>query len=152
MGGHKRHGQWPRTGHGRPRYSSTNFSSHPSEGYPDPRIPRSIPRIVVIIALAVWSLLALIGYVSVNAIIGWAASLADIALASGEDLATTVGLGKEAGSVAGSLKATGLLDQTFALLQWIAKPAIVVVWAIGALVIAIAPSILSRMRGLLGRR
>lgn len=149
MGGHKRYRRWVRTDHAHDDYFGPDRSGYPLDGSPDPRMPppRPIPRIFVVVALAVWSVLAWIGYVSVDIVVGWAAVLADFALTSAKDLAAAIGVGKEVGGVADSFKATGLLDQAFALLRWIAKPAIVVIWAVGALAIVAAPAILSRIRG-----
>lgn len=142
MSGHRRREEWPRTSQDRGRYS----------GYPDPQRPQRGSRFIVIIGLAVWSLLAWIGYVSVDAIIGWIAPLTDVAVASAKGIAAIFGVGKEVGNVADAVKSSGLQDQTIALLRWIAKPAIVVVWAIGALVLIAAPSILSRIRWMLDQR
>ena len=50
----------------------------------------------------------------------------------GKGLATTTGIGKYAGSVVDNLYGSALLGQAIALLRAIVKPAIVVVWAIGA--------------------
>lgn len=147
MGGHRRRDEWPRVSQDRDRYSGPEFSD-----YPDPRRPRSGSLLLVIISLTVWSLLAWIGYVSIDSIIGWIAAFADVAVASVKSIATIFGIGKEVGNVADAVKSSGLQDQTIALLRWIAKPAIVVVWAIGALVLIAAPSILSRIRWLLDSR
>lgn len=147
MGGHRRREEWPRIGQERGGYSGPENS-----GYREPRRPQGGSRLFVIIGLAVWSLLAWIGYVSVDAITGWIAPLADVAVASAKSIAAIFGIGKEVGNVADAVKSSGLQDQTIALLRWIAKPAIVFVWAIGALMLIAAPSILSRIRWLLEQR
>lgn len=147
MSGHRRRQEWARISRDRGRYSGPEHS-----GYPDPRRPQRGSRLVVIIGLAVWSLLAWIGYVSVDAITGWIAAFADVAAASAKSIAAIFGIGKEVGNVADAVKSSGLQEQTIALLRWIAKPAIVVVWAIGALVLIAAPSILSRIRWMLDAR
>ena len=147
MGGHRRRDEWPRINQDRGRYPGRENS-----GYPEPRRTQGGSRLFVIIGLAVWSLLAWIGYVSVDAITGWLAIFADVAVASAKSIAAIFGIGKEVGNVADAVKSSGLQDQTIALLRWIAKPAIVVVWVIGALVLIAAPAIVSRIRWMLEQR
>jgi len=151
MGGHKRYGRWPRGGHGGDEFSG-QWSGNPSGGNPAPRVLRPISWIVVIVGLAVWSLLAWVGYALVDPVLGWVAANAGLLADGGKGLATATGAGKEVGSVVDGLNVNGFLGQAIALLQAVVKPAIIVVWAIGALALVAAPVILPRVGRLLGRR
>ncbi|CCV15030.1 hypothetical protein [Mesorhizobium sp. STM 4661] len=87
--------------------------------------------------LAVWSLLAWVGYALVDPVLSW--------------LAGTAGSGQGVVAVVDSLNVGGVLGQAKALLRIVVKPAIVVLWAIGALVLIAAPLILPRIGRLLSR-
>jgi hypothetical protein len=105
---------------------------------------RPISWIAVIAGLAVWSLLAWIGYALVDPVLAWVAVNAGLLVDSGKGLATATGVGKEVGSVVGNLNISGFLGQAIAFLRVVLKPAIIVVWAIGALAIFAMPLILSK--------
>lgn len=117
-----------------------------------PRKLRRIPWIVVIIGLAVWSLFAWVVYAAIDPILGWVAANAGLLVDGGKDLAAAASGGKEVGSVVDSLGVSGFLGQAFSLLRLVIKPAIVVVWVIGALALAAAPWLLPRMGRLLAAR
>lgn len=150
MSGHRR---WGHSSHNNPGQNGTSRSritGDPSAASPAPRLSRPISWIVMLAGLAVWSLLAWIGYVLVDPILGWVAANAGLVLDSGKGLAT--GAGKEAASVLQSINTSGLLGQTIILLRAVLKPAIIVLWAIGALALLATPLMLPRLGGLLGRR
>lgn len=84
--------------------------------------------------------------------LGWVAANAGLVVDSGKNLATATGVGKEAGDVVDSLNVSGVLGQVIALLQIVLEPAIVGLWAIGALAILAAPLILSKIGRLLASR
>lgn len=151
MGGHKRYGGWGRGGHGGDE--SSQWPGNPSGGDSAPRMRRPIFWIVAFVGLAVWSLLAWVGYVLVDPVLGWVAANAGPLVDGGKGLATAAGAGKEVGSVVDSLNIGGFLGQAIALLRTVVKPGIIVLWAIGALALVAAPAILPRLgRMLLGRR
>ncbi|CCV08374.1 exported hypothetical protein [Mesorhizobium metallidurans STM 2683] len=107
---------------------------------------------IAIAGLAVWSLIAWIGYVLVDPVLGWVAANAGLLVDSGKGLATATGVGKEASSIVDGLDVSGFMGQAIALLRAILKPAIVVLWAIGALALLAAPMLLPRIGRLLARR
>lgn len=107
---------------------------------------------VVLVGLVLWSLLALIGYALVDPVLGWIAANAGLLVDSGKGLATAIGAGKEVGSVVANLNVSGFLGQAIALLRVVLKPAIIVLWAIGAIALIAAPVILPRIGWLLGGR
>lgn len=117
-----------------------------------PLLPRKLPMAVVLAGLVLWSLLAWVGYALVDPVLGWIAANTGLLVDGGKGLATAIGVGKEAGSVVDSLNVSGFLGQAIALLRTIVKPAIIVLWAIGALALAAAPVILPRVGRLLGGR
>ncbi|GAA2888462.1 hypothetical protein GCM10010837_48030 [Aminobacter niigataensis] len=116
-----------------------------------PGLPRKLPMAVVLVGLVLWSLLAWVGYVLVDPILGWVAASAGLLVDGGRDIATATG-GKEVGTILDNLNVSGLLGQVIALLRVVLKPAIVVVWAIGALVLITAPLILRKIGRLLAAR
>lgn len=151
MGGHKPYGGWSRGGHGGDEFPS-RWPGNSAGSDPAPRILRPVSWIVVIAGLAVWSLLAWIGYALVDPILGWVAASAGLLADGAKGLATATGAGKEVGSVLDSLNVSGFLGQAIALLRVVLKPAIIVLWAIGALALIAAPVILPRIGRLLGDR
>ncbi|NIJ43508.1 hypothetical protein FHS78_003823 [Parvibaculum indicum] len=106
---------------------------------------------VVLVGLVLWSLLAWVGYVLVDPILGWVAASAGLLVDGGKDIATATG-GNEIGIILDNLNVSGFLGQTIALLRVVLKPAIVVVWAIGALALIAAPVILRKIARLLDAR
>jgi hypothetical protein len=109
-----------------------------------PRLPRKLPTAVVLVGLVLWSLLAWVGYVLVDPILGWVASSAGLLVDGGKDIATATG-SKEVGTILDNLNVSGFMGQTIALLRVVLKPAVVAVWAIGAVVLLAAPLILSKI-------
>ncbi|MBY0317894.1 MAG: hypothetical protein K2X72_04140 [Reyranella sp.] len=113
---------------------------------------RPMSWIVVITGLAIWSLIAWIAYALVDPLLGWVAGSAGALVEGGKDLATATGAGKDIGSVLDKLNTSGLSGQGIALFRVVIKPAIVVLWAIGAVALVAAPVILPRIGRLLGGR
>ncbi|WP_371422588.1 hypothetical protein [Tardiphaga sp.] len=109
---------------------------------------RPISWIAVVVGLTVWSLSAWIGYVTVDGVLGWVEANAGLAVDKGKDFATAVGVGKDGVGAIDRLNLGSLTSQAIALLRVVAKPAIVVLWAIGAVVLVSAPAIQSRIAGL----
>ncbi|CCV11936.1 hypothetical protein [Mesorhizobium sp. STM 4661] len=152
MSGHKRSYRSGREDHRRDEYSERRFTDVPVAGRPAPRTLRPVAWIAVLIGLLIWSAAAWIGYVTVDSLLGWAAANAGIAIDSGKNLATGIGVGKEQVGAVDALNVSGLLGQAIALLRVVAKPAIVILWVIGALALLTAPLILSRIGRLLAAR
>lgn len=151
MGGQRRGDRWPRGGHGEEQFSD-RWPGRAMAGGPARRILRPISWIVVLAGLAVWSLLAWIGYAFVDPILSWIAANAGLLIDSGKGLATATGAGKEVGSVINNLNVSGFSGQAIALLRVVLKPAIIVLWAIGALALIAAPLLLPRIGRMLGGR
>lgn len=112
------------------------------------RQPRRIPGVFILGTLAAWTLLAWGLWMLVDPLLAWMAGLVapmlDVGAAAGE----SVGLGKELGAVLNASGAEGLAQSVLGILSWLAKPAIVVVWAVGAAAILLARRLVS---GLLSR-
>jgi hypothetical protein len=150
MGGHRRHGRWPRRGFS--EESPSRWTGASLEGRPAPRTLKPVSWIVAITGLAVWTLVAWIAYALVDPVLGWVAGSAGVLVDGGKDLATAAGAGKDVGAVIDNLNASGLLGQAIALFRVVIKPTIVVLWAIGVLVVLAAPVFLPRIGRLLGGR
>lgn len=142
MSGHKRS-----HGHREPGNAGRGYGDR-AAGYPplpyrqQPRALGAMSWMIVLIGLVVWSAIAWIGYVSVDGLLGWAAANAGMAVDAGKNLATAVGVGKEQVGAVDGLNVGGILGQAIALLRTVAKPAIVVIWALGALALVAAPIVL----------
>ena len=122
---------------------------HADESY---RRPRKLRLAVILVGLALWSLLAWAVYSLVDPALGLVAESAGVVLESGKNLATSTGAGQEVGGLVDGWGGDGLLRQALALLPVVAKPAIVIVWAIGALGIVAAPLVLSKVGRMLRAR
>ncbi len=151
MGGHRRDDRLPRGGYGEHQFSD-QWAGRPMAGDPARRLMRPISWIGVLAGLSVWSLLAWIGYAFVDPILSWFATNAGLLTASGKNLATVAGAGKGVGSVVDNLNVNGFSGQAIALLRVVLKPAIIVLWVIGALALIAAPLVLPRIGRMLGRR
>lgn len=124
----------------------------PPEYDAPPRLARKLPLAVVLGGLVLWSLFAWIGYSVVDPVLGWVASSAGLLVDGGKAIATATA-GKEVGAVLDTVNATGPLGQVIALLSVVLKPAIVVVWAIGAFLLVVAAFMLPNIGRLIsGRR
>ena len=152
-------------GHGnRENYGPRNRDSHgygnrdlgmmggPAPYDPHPRTARRPSMALLLFGLVLWSLLAWVGYALVDPALGWAATSSGALVDGGKGLATAVGAGKEVGAVVDKLNVSGAVGQTIAFLRVVLKPAIIVVWAIGALALLAAPMILPWVGSLLGGR
>lgn len=146
--GHRDRGYRDRYGHRDDR--DPRMAGEPVDYDARPRLPRKLPMAVVLVGLVLWSLLAWVGYVLVDPILGWVASNAGLLVDGGKGLATATGAGKQVGTVVDNLDVSGFLGQAIALLRVVIKPAIIVLWAIGALALIAAPVILPRVGRLLG--
>lgn len=116
----------------------------PTEYNGTPRLRRKLPVAFVFVGLVLWSLLAWIGYSLVDPVLGWVASSAGLLVDGVKAIATATG-GKAAGTILDNVNVSGFLGQIIALLGVALKPIIVVVWAIGALVLAAARYLLPKI-------
>ena len=151
MGKHGRHDSGYRNSYGRRDDRDPRMTGAPADYDAPPRLPRKLPVAVVLVGLVLWSLLAWVGYVLVDPILGWVAASAGLLVDGGKDIAAATG-GKEVGTILDNLNVSGFLGQIIALLRVVLKPAIVLVWAIGALILVAAPFILPKIGRLLGGR
>lgn len=151
MGGHRRDDRRPRGGHREDQFSG-RWPGGATDGDRARRILRPISWIVVLAGLALWSLLAWVGYALVDPALGWVVANAGLLADSGKGLATATGTGKEVGSVVDNLNVSSFSGQAIALLRVVLKPAIIVLWAIGALALIAAPLLLPRIGRMLGGR
>lgn len=145
MSGHKRnYGSRGEDDQHSERVAGRRYAGIEAAGPPAPRMLKPIAWIVVLIGLMVWSAIALVGYVSIDSLLGWAAAIAGDVVDSGKDIATAVGVGKAQVGAVEALNVSGILGQAITLLKIIAKPAIVILWGIGVVALIAAPLILSR--------
>ena len=108
---------------------------------------------VIFLGLALWSFLAWIGYVSADGILNWIAGNADTVVENGKTIAGAAGVGKDAITVIEGLNLGDLAGSAIALLKIVLKPAMIVIWAIGALVVVAVSLILAKAgRFLVGLR
>lgn len=153
MGKHGHHDRGYRNSYGRRDDRDPRMAGGPVDYDARARLPRKLPMAVVLVGLVLWSLLAWAGYALVDPILGWVAANAGLLVDGGKGLAGAVGVGKEVGVVVDNLNVSGFLGQIIALLRVVLKPAIIVVWAIGAAVLVAAPLILPKIGRLFaGRR
>lgn len=152
MGKHGHRDRGYRDSYGRRDDRDPGMTSGPVDYDARPRLPRKLPMAVVVGGLVVWSLLAWAGYALVDPVLGWIAVNAGLLVDGGKDLAAAAGAGKEVGSIVDNVNVSGFLGQAIALLLAVAKPAIIVLWAIGAFALIAAPMILPRVGRLLGGR
>lgn len=145
MGNHSR-GNWG-GGHDKPAFSPAQQAIG-VRGGPRPRL-KPFVWAVAFIGLLVWSLLAWLAYEAADGVMGWLKANAATTLDSAKALAGPSGVAKEAITVSDGLRSTGFLGQAIDLLLGVAKPAIVVIWAAGAVMLAIGPFVLSRLAGFL---
>lgn len=107
---------------------------------------------VILVGLILWSLLAWIAYSFVDPALVWLAASAGLLIDGGKDIATATG-GKEVSSILANISVSGgFWGQAIAFLRVVSKPAIIIVWVIGALIIAAASFILPKMGRLFAAR
>lgn len=106
-----------------------------------------IPRVVIFAMLAVWTLLAVGAWAVVDPLLVWVGGLVAPMLDVGTAVGGVVGMGKEVGAVIEATRAEGIAAWFLGVLGWLAKPAIVIGWAVGVVAILLAPRLLRRLRG-----
>ncbi|MBL8577289.1 MAG: hypothetical protein JNK47_08705 [Mesorhizobium sp.] len=105
---------------------------------------------MIAVAVAVWSLMAWIGYNAADPVVAWLGSIVLGVIENGQGVAEAFG-GKPAGEVVKALDGGGLAGQILALVQIIIKPAIVVIWALGIVALMMLPLLASLGRRIIGR-
>lgn len=102
---------------------------------------------LTIVLLLLWSALVWLGYTGLDALLTWLSASGDSLAQAGKNVGTAFGVGKEVGAVADSLKAGGLWEQAIALMRLLLKPAVVIVWLLGAVVLMVLPRLLGKIIG-----
>lgn len=125
-------------------------SGYLNDAPPPPRTP--VSWAVVIFGLLAWTIVVYVGYLALDIILSWLATSGGAVLQAGKDAGSAIGVGKEVGIAIDSLKSTGLFDQAVSWLRIILKPAAIVIWGLGALLIVLLPRMLWRLAGAFGRR
>lgn len=128
------------------------MSSYPAQKDNKLTTPRrgsfqTLSMAVVGVLLVLWSLLAGGIYLFIDPIFGWVAQNAGLLVDFGRDASNLSGV--ESGPLIDSLNLKGWLGQLIALLWSIAKPALIVIWAVGAGLLLVAPLILRKLGSLL---
>lgn len=152
MGRHGHHDRGHHSGYDRRDYRDPRMAGGSADYGMPPRLPRKLRMAVVLVGLVLWSLLAWMAYALVDPVLAWVAGSGGLLVDGGKGLATVTGAGKEVGSVLDNLNASGFWGQAIALLRVVLKPAVIILWALGALALIAAPVILPRISRLLGRR
>lgn len=149
--GHRRFRRGHHGGYGQAGFSSRWIGNPSSVDGAPPKL-KTFVKVALIVALAVWSLLAWMAYVLVDPALDWVAATSGILVDNGKGIATATGVGEQIGNAAAGLSAAGFWGQALAFLRLVLKPGIIIVWAIGALALIAAPVILPRIGRILGRR
>ncbi len=114
------------------------------DGFPDrPRVPMG----VILIGIALWSALAFGAFVLVDPVLAWFGGAVGPLADAGTGAARWFGLGQQAAALCDVANVDGLAGGLIGLVRTVAKPAIVILWALGSLALLAAPAILSRLRG-----
>jgi hypothetical protein len=155
MGRHNRTRRTPERQYSERMYSSHDTGPERAKDWPSERSPFRRSRFLIVgaalVALVVWSGLAWMVYALADPLLGWLAANLGVLIDSGRNVATAVG-GSEVGGLAGPLDMESLGGQLIAWLRVLLKPAILLVWALGALIIAATPLVLPRILRLLAER
>lgn len=126
--------------------------SGPLEYEAPTRPRRKLPMSVILVGLIIWSLLAWIAYSLVDPALGWLAASASLLVDGGKSIATATG-GKEVSIILANINVSGgFWRQAIAFLEVVLKPVIIIVWAIGALILAAASFILPKIGRLFAAR
>lgn len=105
----------------------------------------------VLILMVGWSLLSGLGYMLADPVLSWLGAVATGVVQNGQGVAEAYG-GKAAGEAVKALDSSGVMGQILAAAQTILKPAIIVVWGLGMLLLATLPKLAGAAGRLLGRR
>lgn len=109
-----------------------------------------VRRTLVFAAALIWSLLAVAIYLAIDPILGWLGANAGNMITSGKTIATTAGVDKTMVSAIDGLDIAGISASLLNLAAWIAKPTIMVLWALGMATILAIPLITRKLGAYLG--
>ena len=121
-----------------------------SAAQPASRRPKPLLWAVILIAMAVWTLLAWLAYASTDPILAWLTATVSGVVENGQGVAEVLG-GRPAGEAVRALDASGLAGQLLELVRIVAKPAIIALWGLGIAVLAALPVLASVVRRVVGR-
>lgn len=107
--------------------------------------------VFVLMAMAAWSLFAWFAYSLADPVLAWLTTSAPALIDGGRGAVESYG-GKAAGDALKTLDMGGLAGQAVALLKVVIKPAIVVLWALGMVALAVLPMLMSVAKRLFGSR
>ncbi|WP_306225066.1 hypothetical protein [Bosea beijingensis] len=107
--------------------------------------------VLALLAMAAWSLFAWFAYSLADPVLAWLSTSAPALVDSGRGAVESYG-GKAAGDALKTLDMGGLAGQAIALLKLVVKPAIVVIWVLGMVALAVLPMLMSAVRRLFGSR
>jgi len=112
------------------------------------RVP-NMPRLVTVATIGIfigWALLAVVAYSLVDIFGGWLSANSSVLLQGGKDLASAAGVGQVLVDKVDMQGTTTFVQQLLTGVLTIARPAIVILWIMGALAIVAAPFVLRRFR------
>lgn len=90
---------------------------------------------LIVVLLVLWSAFAWGAYELADWAIGWLSASTDTLIETGKDAAGQTGVGKDIVDAVEAGRNSGLYDQILAAIRFLTGPAIVAVWALGALAI-----------------
>lgn len=99
------------------------------------------------VGILIWSLLALFAFVIADPLLNWLSAALGVVVANGESAAKMVGGEGIASVLMSGVDANGLAQLVMDLLNLVAKPAIVVVWAIGVVILLVLPWLVRKIGG-----
>ncbi|MGV3491598.1 MAG: hypothetical protein ACO1OG_09785 [Devosia sp.] len=102
------------------------------------------------VAIVIWSLLALFAFVIADPVLAWLSSAMGVVVANGESAAKMVG-GEGLGAVLmEGVDAQGLAQLVMDLVTLLAKPVIVIIWAVGVAILLVLPWLARKISGRFG--
>lgn len=117
----------------------------PTDDRPPPFRPR-ISWVTVLTLLVVWSGVVYVSYLAIDVALNWMASNSSTVLQTGKNAGDTLGVGKEVSATIDRLKNAGFLEQSFMFLRKALVPAVILIWALGAICIVVLPKLLAKIR------
>ncbi len=122
----------------------------PSAAQPASRRPKPLLWVVILIAMAVWTLFAWLAYAATDPVLAWLTATVSGVVENGQGVAEALG-GRPAGEAVRALDASGLAGQLLELVRIVAKPAIIALWGLGIAVLTGLPILASVVRRVVGR-
>ena len=122
----------------------------PSAAQPASRRPKPLLWVVILIAMAVWTLFAWLAYAATDPVLAWLTATVSGVVENGQGVAEALG-GRPAGEAVRALDASGLASQLLELVRIVAKPAIIALWGLGIAVLTGLPILASVVRRVVRR-